>query len=321
MSKLKIKLPNDPFLSPYRVNDVSSWTRLSTEWMGAREKFILMPPGSQNKYLIKFPNYGENEIITEIFNCYFAQNLNLTTAFYFPCVYNGQKGVITRSFLKQGVGAELWEMKELICHYSNVPNIEFRLGRDKDVLLEHNIDSIALILQTEFGDGVLFDFFRMIGFDCLIGHGDRHWCNYGVILSQEKNQVLNFRFAPIYDTASGYLLEMSDEALHKILESDLLDNEDWHKPRIAGLCKITCNNNHKTNHVELFEYILENSSYTKYIDALLTSIRKYDERVVRYLLGNYFSQLPKFRQTAIIKILEMRSGILKKSATQRGFKC
>ena len=55
------------------MNDVSSWERLSTEWMGAREKFILSPPGSQNKYMIKFPNYGENEITGYLQNVKFQE--------------------------------------------------------------------------------------------------------------------------------------------------------------------------------------------------------------------------------------------------------
>lgn len=321
MGIFRIKLPQDPFLNPYKLNDVSNWTRVDTEWMGARKKYILFPPSSNQKYMIKFPNYGNNEILTEIFNCHLAINLKLNTALYFPCIYKGEMGVITKSFIKQEAqGSELWEMKELICHYSNLPNIEFKMGRDRDVLSEHNVDFIIMILQNEFGEKVLPDFFRMIGYDCLIGHGDRHWCNYGVILSYQKNlKSLEFNFAPIYDTASGYLLEMPDDMVNKILSEKSLDNEEWYRAKIKGLCKITVKGDPKTNHIELFEYLLENKDYTKYSGQLIDPIKRFDIKTVKHLLGNYFKDLSPQRKSVIIKILDKRNEILRNLIKQKGF--
>jgi len=323
MGIYKAILPKDLALSSYRMNDVSNWTRINTEWMGARKKFILIPPQAKNKYMIKFPNYGENEILIELFNCYLALNLGLKTASYFPCIYRGEKGIITKSFLKQDeYGSELWEMKELICHYSGVANIEFKMGRDKEVLLEHDIDLIQMILANEFGEKILPAFYQMVGFDCLIGHGDRHWCNYGVILSYSSAaKKLEFNFSPIYDTASGYLLEMTDLQVEEILKNKTLDDTKWYFPKKKGLCKMTCQGNPKTNHIDLFAYILETEKNPKYIDALIAPIKKYNSKIVTHLLGNHFSELSSERKSVIIKILEMRFAILKELIIQREHRC
>ena len=207
--------------------------------------------------------------------------------------------------------SELWETKELICHYSSVPNLAEKMGRHPDVLKEHNIDDIVLILDTEFGEKILHNFFKMIGFDCLIGHGDRHWTNYGVKLTYAGNN-LDYKFAPIYDTASGYLLEMTDAKVRDIIRKGSLDTEEWYKPKKKGLCKIICNKDLKTNHIELFEYILDNDSFKYYISALIEPIKRFNPRIVRYLLRNNF-HLKRFsaeRKNAIMKVLEMRKKIL-----------
>ncbi len=153
----------------------------------------------------------------------------------------------------------------------------------------------------------------MIGFDCLIGHGDRHWTNYGVIL-EEKNQEesLNYKFAPIYDTASGYLLEMTDEKLRKMIKTGKLNNENWHKPKKKALCKIICKQDIKTNHIELFEYIIDNPDFDKYVKYLVEPIERFNTKLVKYILKNsfYLKDLLPDRQFAIIRILEMRKKIL-----------
>ena len=184
------------------------------------------------------------------------------------------------------------------------------MGRHPEVLKEHNIDNIFLILQEDFGKKILRNFFQMIGFDCLIGHGDRHWTNYGVILSDNGN--LNYQFAPIYDTASGYLLEMMDDKLEQILKEGKLEKNDWYRPKKKALCKIICKDDLKTNHIELFEYILDSSDFSEYTSAMIDPVKRFCEKSVRYLLKNAHSikELSSDRKFAIMKVLEMRKNIL-----------
>ena len=308
MRKSKINFPKDKFLKHNKLNDISEWNRVSDEWVGAREKFMVSPLGTDHQYMVKFPKYGHNEPKIELFNCYLGKSLGLNVASYFPCIYKGKHGVITRSFLDPK--SELWEMKELICHYSKNPNLEEKMGRHPEVLKEHNIDNIFLILQEDFGKKILRNFFQMIGFDCLIGHGDRHWTNYGVILSDNDN--LSYQFAPVYDTASGYLLEMTDDKLHQILKERKLEKNDWYRPKKKALCKIICKDDLKTNHVELFEYILDNFVFSEYTFAMIDPVKRFCGKLSRYLLRNAHSikELSKDKKFAIMKVLEMRKNIL-----------
>lgn len=308
----KVKLPKDRYLSNIKFLDISSWINLNQEWAGTREKYILKPHNDGTKYLIKFPEYGENEIYTELFNCYLALNLDIRVASYFPCSYHGKRGIISRSFLDQKSGnTELWEMKDLICQYSGRSELGKKLGRDKDVLQEHDIDNIYMILNEEFGQSVLSYFFEMIGFDCLIGHSDRHWENYGVILSSDSSHSLAYRFAPLYDTATSYLVGWDETKILEVFKSGDLDKENWYRPSSKkNTCRITINGNPRTNHLDLFEYILNNPEYSKYLTSLTRPIMKYNKKIARYLLRNYCTGISSTRADVILKILDMRHKLI-----------
>lgn len=317
MNYKKIKKPKDSILKANKITNISTWEKLSHEWSGTRDKLIVRHPISGHLFLVKFPKYGENEILYELFNCYFGKSLGLKYADYFLCIYDNQLCIASKSFLPAGnITSELWEMKELICHYaSNVPGIELKFGRDKDVLKEHHIDQIYMILSTEFGPAVLPNFFRMIAFDCLTGHGDRHWENYGVLLKHNHtNQQLDFEFAPIYDTAYGYHLEFSDEKIKQILKDEILDQESWYQTKIKGLSKMTIEGNIKASHIDLFKHLITNGEYARYHKFLFEILNSYDRRIVQTILKMkpFSTRLTEDRKNVILKILEMRFKLLKK---------
>lgn len=305
-------LPKDKILHNKRFVDVSSWVNLNQEWAGTREKYILTPTKEPTKYLIKFPEYGLNEVFIELFNCYLAMSLNINTAMYFPCSYKGKEGIITKSFLDNNSQTnELWEMKELICEYANNIELGKKLGRDKDVLQEHDIDNIYMILNEEFGPSVFPRFFEMIGFDCLIGNSDRHWENYGIILSSTKDGPLNFRFAPLYDTATSYLVGWPDEKIVELFNSGGLDDCKWYEPRSKkNTCRITVNGDARTNHFDLLRHIIHSDEYSKYLTSLMRPVRKFDIKIAKSLLKNYCPGLSNFRKEVIIKMLSMRQKIM-----------
>ncbi|WP_412473566.1 HipA domain-containing protein [Halobacteriovorax sp. YZS-1-1] len=312
ISRPKYKVPKDKFLCNNKFTDVSSWINLDQEWAGTREKYILKPNEKSSRYLIKFPEYGENEIYTELFNSYLAMSFGLNVASYFPCLYKNKKGIIVKRFLdEQKNNEELWEMKELICEYSGDIGLGKKLGRDKVVLKEHDIDNIVMILNEEFGSKILHSFFKMIGFDCLIGHSDRHWENYGIILTGDKDHNLSYRFAPLYDTATSFLVGWSEDKIKQILKSGELDDPLWYRPTSKkNTCRITINGNPRTNHMDLLEHIINNTGYAKYLTSLFEPINKYNEKTVRYILRNFCKGLSQDRKNVIIKILSMRHALI-----------
>ncbi|MGE4108228.1 MAG: HipA domain-containing protein [Bacteriovoracia bacterium] len=301
-----------------RPVDISHWKEVGLEAGGAREKKILQHPKSKHLFLVKFPKYGSFEIVTEVFNSILAAELGINHVQYFPISYNGKAGVACQSFIDPAAAEkgleELWEMKELVCRYSRLVSTEKRFGRDAEVLKEHNLDYINLILETEFGKTVMPFFFEMIGIDALIGHGDRHWSNYGVIVSTKNNQI-QAKYAPLYDTASGYLTEYSDtpeaseaELLKNALQTDLR-NEDWYKVKKKGLCKITLPDDIKANHFDLLARVIAMDSMKRYKDSAAKAFRNFDAKLPRAILSRYFKDLDPLRVQVIETILVKRHRI------------
>lgn len=293
-----------------RTNDISVWTDLGPETSGAREKKILQPPNNRGLFLTKFPKYGDFEIVSEIFNGILAKELGIRHVSYFPIQFQNRDGVTCPSFIdRRGGLEELWEMKDLICRHSRQVNLDKMFGRDDEVLQEHNLENIVLILETEFGKEVLPGFFQMIGFDALIGHGDRHWSNYGVVVSFHNNTP-TAKFAPIYDTASGYLTEMDDRSqLEQMLREDLTQ-DTWYRPpanrKSKGLCKITLSGNIKCNHFDLLEHVLADSALKNYIKDVKVAFRNFDEGLPRAILKKFFPDLDPLRKQVIETILVAR---------------
>lgn len=301
---LKTSIKSKEGYSRVRNNDLSHWTKLNLEAGGARIKTILNPPNSKIKYLFKVPKYGEFERVTEIFNSILAKELSIRHTEYFPgYLPEFGSGVFCKSFLSDQITEELWEMKELVIRHSPTKALDQLLGRDKEVLKEHNIDNIFLIIDEEFKDKrILNDFFQMISLDALIGHGDRHWSNYGFIVSGKASSVT---FSPIYDTASGYLTENSDEKCNLMLNSELND-QDWYMPNMRGLCKITIPGNIKSNHFDLMKYILENPTLAIYKPYLAKAFKNYNPKLLRTILDRFFPKLGEVRYNVIERILNKR---------------
>lgn len=241
----------------FTILDENLWKTDHFEIRGTREKRIFRHANQKAWYLFKKPKYGRVEIDTEVFNSILANELQINHVQYFPVKFKNEEGVLCKSFLDEHKEEpfELTEMKGLICNYSRKPDLQEKRGRDIETLEEHNIKNIFNIIKLQgYEDNVLKDFFKMIGFDALIGHGDRHWCNYGFLTSKKRKD--NVKFAPVYDTSSGYLTEIQNES--KLKEQILqLDDEEWYqaKARMKGLCKITIPGDYKATHFDLLKYL------------------------------------------------------------------
>ena len=307
----------------FNLLDENLWQIDRRENRGTREKQILHNANQKAWYLLKKPKYGRTEIDTEVFNSILANELQINHVQYFPVIFRNEEGVLCKSFLNEYKGAplELTEMKSLICNNSGRPDLEEKRGRDIEILKEHNIKNIFNIINQQDSRGnILKDFFKMIGFDALIGHGDRHWCNYGFLAPKPKNRKNNIRFAPIYDTSSGYLTEIQDESKlkEKIPE---LDNEEWYqaKARKKGLCKITIPGDYKATHFELLKYILTDTDMLNYTECVSLAFNGYNSQLVQAILKRFFPSLTEIRKQIILKILDKRASIgLKLIVGERG---
>jgi len=309
MARLHLKTPIKGRGDLYRnrFNDIRAWREIGPEARGARAKAIYCPDNSDRRYLVKFPLYGDFEIQTETFNSILANELGMRHVQYFPISLNGKHGIACESFIKpSNKGEELWEMKELVLrHSSSAPRDA--MGRDKRVLSEHQIENLFLILDSEFETKVLKKFFEMIGFDCLIGHGDRHWENYGFIIRMNDKELLA-DFAPIYDTASGYLTEIIDEEkLVEKLNTELVDPA-WYDPQPCKkpLCKITVPNKPKCNHFDLLRYILGHANMAKFRSSIERPLQAFHPDLPSWIIRNFLPRLNPIRAKIIETILTER---------------
>lgn len=312
MAKIDLKISINHFgLSLKKSNNLSTWSNLGIEPGGARRKIILHNPKDPKYwYLFKVPKYGAFEATTEIFNAILAQRLGINHVLYFPASYKGEKGVVCRSFIPMSAQepSELWEMKDLVCRHSNVANLEGMFGRDDDVLKEHHLENIILILESEFGKTILPDFFRMVGFDALVGHGDRHWSNYGIIVKFAKN-AFSAEFSPVYDTASGYLTEIIDsKRLENYLKNEL-QSDAWYCPNKKGLCKITLSGDIRVNHFDLMRKISTDPVLKKYFRYVEEPFRSFNLKLVKLIIKTFFGNLEPIRRDIIENILEKRHSL------------
>ena len=292
------------YRNQFNVLDEDLWKADDLEIRGTREKLILRYTNQEAWYLFKKPKYGRIEIDTEVFNSILANELRINHVQYFPSKFNNKEGVLCKSFLDEHKDEPfgLTEMKTLICNYSGKPDLKEKMGRDIETLEEHNIKNIFNIMKQRGYEGnILKDFFKMIGFDALIGHGDRHWCNYGFLISKIKKD--NVKFAPVYDTSSGYLTEIQNESKlrEKILQ---LDDEEWYqsKARVKGLCKITVPEDYKATHFDLLKYIFKNADMQEYKEYVSLAFEGYNPQIVQAILESFFPSLTEMRKQIILKI-------------------
>ena len=288
----------------------NSWKIRNIEKRGAREKLIIKHSSREAWYLFKKPNYGKTEIYTEIFNSILANELGINHTQYFPVIFKEQEGVLCKSFLDEYKEEPfgLTEMKTLLCRHSQQPDLKEKKGRDDETLKEHNIQNIFNIIKAAgYKDSILKDFFQMIGFDALIGHGDRHWCNYGFLTSKINRE--NIKFAPIYDTASGYLTEIRDSKLKEYFVK--LDNDDWYQnqARKKGLCKITIPEDPRSTHFELLKFIFTNADMKNYKGAVSLAFYRYNAAIIQGILDEFFPDLEDIRKQVILKMLDKRAQI------------
>lgn len=316
MGRVSLKTSvNENQLKRDRPRDISGWKFISHEPKGTRVKSILRRDNTT--FLFKEPN-DPLEIDIEVFNSILANELDISHVQYFPALYKGKPGVVCERFLRSSPQVdELMEMKELLYRHSaklqRFSAAEFKelMGRDEDAVAEQSIDNIFLVLEEE-SDGhetVLKPFFRMIGFDALIGHTDRHWENYGILLAHNRRRSLVLKLAPLYDTVTSYLVgSTSDERLEKMLRKEFLD-PTWYQPNREDNCKIKVPNKPRTNHFDLLRYIAKSSDMSVYLPDVFWSFERFDRKLVVAIMKRFFSHLSDVRKRTIIEILCQRHRI------------
>ena len=250
------------------------------------------------------------ESITEYLCNRFGQSLGLDIAAPRLRLIDGQLRFLSKYFIKNG--ERLMHGAEIFSAYVNIPQrfidaIDDQ-GKSRDLItFEFINDAIEEVFPNEH-QNIMDALVKMIIFDSLIGNKDRHFYNYGVIVSL-KNQN-SPKFSPIYDTARGFFWNESDSALErKYFDGTKINSQKLDKYINHSIPKIGWNEISIKNHFELVNLILDyNPRYVNIADNLIQDSKFLDLKdVLKREVKNFYSQK---RYTIMEKCLELRFSIL-----------
>lgn len=215
--------------------------------------------GRVGTYIAKFADKNaEIETYTELFNNQLGVALGFDMAHSGIAMLDGVLHFLSRSFFR---GED-----EALIHGSLMVE---QLGLAKEDEMAHvktahqqqgiyDISFVEIVIKEFCGtdaQSVFEQFLTMLVFDALIGSMDRHPRNWGVI--RPSKEPVQFRLAPIYDSARALLWDFTDAKVGSILknQAEFKRYVMRSSPRIGLPGKKT-----RCNHFELICHIAQNGN-------------------------------------------------------------
>lgn len=185
------------------ILDVTNWDRDDeSNASGSRKKYWLIKPGTQKKFLFKFPQKNTGEAWAEVVAAKIGQMMELDVhKISFACI-EGELGVLSENFCEDD--EEFYAGRDLF--FSISPDFEH-------LLLEQQIELLFRVL-TECN--ITTDFICVLIFDALIANQDRHYENWGILRSNDGS----IRLAPVYDNGSSLGYGLPTDKVVKILQNE-----------------------------------------------------------------------------------------------------
>jgi hypothetical protein len=144
---------------------------------------------------------------------------------------------------------------------------------------------------------------RMIAFDALCGNNDRHFYNWGVIDYAKVTKKVP-KFAPLYDSARGFVWNWSDEDIIMRLEERKGNGKKIDRYINDSAPRISFEDNKDANHFELVQFLKGNSSYKQIIMNLANE--ENEKKVMALLSREFFPHFIKERNDIVTLIVEKR---------------
>ena len=205
-------------------------------------------------YIVKtgHKNYPIESITEQMFSD-MGVCLSLNMAETFLGVYSNQLKISSKYFLKKGEklvkGVEIYS--EILDDKKFVDEIEEKGLSRELITIKFTYDSLEKKYKNH---QIIFNnYVKLLLFDALVGNNDRHFYNWGVIETKDKNNKKEYNFSPIYDTARGMFWNITELNLQKYREKERL--EKYIKDCQA---KTSYSGKKKENHFELIKNIFKN---------------------------------------------------------------
>jgi len=191
------------------IIDVSNWKKDDeTHAPGTRKKYWLIKPGSEKRYLFKFPKENTGEAWAEVIAARIGDLLELNVHHVIFAQLDDKYGVLSENFCD--VGEEFHSGGDLF--YSICPDFELQS-------LENQLELLFQVL-TKYG--YLAEFICVLIFDALIANQDRHCDNWGIIRAADNS----VRLAPIkLELISAPMIQQIVETVPEVIMSDIY--RDW----------------------------------------------------------------------------------------------
>jgi hypothetical protein len=175
--------------------------------MGSKSKFWYRRPGGRFLWLFKYPHPDTGEHWAEKAAAEVAQVLGIPHAVTKLAVCNGERGSISKSFVR--AGEQLFhgnqEMAGALDWYD--PARRFRQSQHTLANIFRTLDNN--FLEPEGRQSARSRIAEYMVLDALIGNTDRHHENWGVLLLQSRGFLLG-EMAPSFDHASSLGRELRD---------------------------------------------------------------------------------------------------------------
>lgn len=222
---------------------VSDWLESSaSSTKGTRDKVVLVKPGTEDTYFLKFPMYKPTrnyrpENWSEVIAYEVGAKLGFSVLRYDLAEYHGRVGCISKNMISTDVES-LVEGHSILS--SHDPTYD---PADPNTKHLYTFEFVCNAINHFGYSQYIEHFLRTLIFDAIIGNSDRHQSNWGIIQSieveiKEENASITERLlkrkkqgsrrfifhfkrrpAPIYDSGCCLGREFSDDVLQQKLNS------------------------------------------------------------------------------------------------------
>ncbi|PEE43828.1 toxin HipA [Priestia megaterium] len=184
------------------ISDISHWERDDRlNASGTREKFWLINPENEERYMFKLPKEGTGEIWAEKVASEIGKVLKLEMMDVAIAKYEDRQGLLLTNFVKYGE-EEHFDGGDLLKTIID--------GFDPNDLTDYTLENILRCLVPL---NLEKEIVKVIIFDALIGNQDRHCENWGVI--QKGGDI---RLTPIYDNGASLGFSNKEERVEMMLK-------------------------------------------------------------------------------------------------------
>lgn len=206
--------------------DFNEGQEVLNRFLGSEKKTTVLYRGTV--YMLKFPDpIRESKNSLSYMNNQFSEYMGCKV--FESCGFDVQQTMLGYYTDKKGqkkivVGCEDFTQSGAILHeFSKLDNAVIEVDAKSNLSIEsvHQIiEQNHLIMDKE---SIKQRFWDMFVVDTLIGNGDRHFDNFGLLSQGEE-----IRFAPVYDCGSSLGALLSDERMAELLHDPvLLKNQEY----------------------------------------------------------------------------------------------